>query len=962
MHVCAWIAILRLSAAAADATETWAVKAAQSLNDDAKGPVARVVELLVDMEKQLGKDAEDDDEINEQMLCWCKNSKKERTQLVADNTETSGQLREEIESLRAKSQELNTEIQDLSGEMNNEQKKLDEAIGMRKEDLKKFTATESSTMASIKALEGASVALGGAKSSTMQVNLDDESAVYKALKQSLNHRKGKHTILWAIHTKKERKVLEDIISHERDIDLIQSKKRETAISAPGNVIQGAINSLTDTFKENLKSLQADENRDSAAHEAMKKEKKKSIKAQADMLEAKTQQLAAADERAANARVELDDAVEQLTGDTDFLGKLEQQCALHSKEYAARTATRKEELEAISQAKLVLTHDDAKDTFTRSLGHTKRPAEGKLGSRGLAEYKEERETQSLNSQMNAARKASYGSDIRYGEGLLQIKTKNKTSHTEAPKKIAQVSIHKEHGLKLDTDPHLTAAQKLAAIADRTTQLYKAKYYMEEQQKKKAAEEAKRLADLKAKAAKEHPVNETAEAQPEPRNKLGLTASEMKLRAAGMGEVSEGLVKMRQSLEMQQGEESARQEWCKDSIITTEKQLDIEKRRKADQQEQLEQIEMEIRTLQAQVRGLTRAQMDADIELAKAGIDRKKASTGFQKTVNDQELTKKLLNQALGVLQAFYKKKKATASLIRRQMTGTTDFDRTIGSMRAAAGSVLGVDDQFDLGSAVAYENALETTPVRGRMALVQSKGKNATDNKTVQVQSKGRNATDNKTNISKPVAKSMLQDDSDDKYAPPPPPPPGFKKYSKGAASGGLLTMIQSLIDDAHAMVEESVKDETEAMKGYEAYVQAANDQTKKRQEAITNRRLEIGKNEEFKNEENIRLNETIAEVARLRQYDIDLYGVEGCDYLLKNYEVRFIERKEEIDKLKEAEAILGAQGGPAPPAKAEGEEEKKEEPAEQVETEAHAVEGGVELESNAHSGERAVVHMASGGV
>merc|ERR1719263_1591542 len=111
------------------------------------------------------------------------------------------------------------------------------------------------------------------------------------------------------------------------------------------------------------------------------------------------------------------------------------------------------------------------------------------------------------------------------------------------------------------------------------------------------------------------------------------------------------------------------------------------------------------------------------------------------------------------------------------------------------------------------------------------------------------------------------------------------------------------------MVEESVKDETEAMKGYEAYVQAANDQTKKRQEAITNRKLEIGKNEEFKNEENIRLNETIAEVARLRQYDIDLYGVEGCDYLLKNYEVRFIERKEEIDKLKEAEAILGAGGG-----------------------------------------------------
>merc|ERR1719298_350691 len=99
------------------------------------------------------------------------------------------------------------------------------------------------------------------------------------------------------------------------------------------------------------------------------------------------------------------------------------------------------------------------------------------------------------------------------------------------------------------------------------------------------------------------------------------------------------------------------------------------------------------------------------------------------------------------------------------------------------------------------------------------------------------------------------------------------------------------------------------MKDYEGYVGSTNDLTKKRQEAITNRRLEIGKNEQFANEEKIRLNETIQEKARLRQYNIDLYGVEGCQFLLKNYEVRFIERKEEIDSLKEAEAILGAGGG-----------------------------------------------------
>lgn len=953
MHVGAWLVLLRLTVAVSDASESWGLRATASLSDETQGPVARVVELLVDMEKQLGKDAEEDEEINEVMECWCTKSKKEREALVTENTERSGQLREEIESLRGKSQGLNTEIQDLTSEMNAEEKKLDEAIGMRKGDLAKFTATEASTMASIKALEGASAALGGARSSSMQVNLDDESPVYKALKQSLNH--GKHAILWAIHTKKERKILEDIISHEHDIDLMSTgvtasliQSRRKAVSAPGNVIQGTINSLTDTFKANLKQMQSDENRDQAAHEAMKKEKKKSIKAQADMLEAKTQQLAAADERAANARVELDDAVEQLDGDTEFLQKLEQQCALHRKEYAVRTSTRKDELEAISQAKLVLTADDAKDTFTRSLGHTKRTE--KLGSRGLAEYKEERESKSLNSQVNAARKSTFGSAARYGEGLLQI------DHAEAPqKKMAQVSIHKAKGLKLDTAgaavtgvaaaAHLSESQKLANLADHTMQLYKAKYYMQEQQQEKAAAEAKRKAALEAQAAREHHDHPESK---EPRNKLGLTASEMKVRAAGMAQVKEGLVKMRQSLEMQQGEESARQEWCKDEIITTEKQLDIVSRRKADQEEQLEQIEMEIGKLQAQVRGLTRAQYDSDVELAKGGIDRKKANTVFQKTVMDQKLTQRLLKQALTVLEAFYKKKKAKSSLIRQQVTGTTDFDRTVGSMRAAASSVLGLDDKLDLSSAVAYENALAVGPsTGGHMALVQS-----------------NNATSNKTQVSKVNATSkanttaMLQDDSDDKYEPPAPPPAGFKKYRKSAGSGGLLVMIQGLIDDAQAMIEESVKDETEAMKGYEDYVTSSNAQTKKRQEAITNRKIEIGKNEEFANEEKIRLNETVHEKARLRQYDIDLYGVEGCQYLLKNYEIRFVERKEEIDKLKEAEAILGAEAAASPEHKDPTEAKEEAGEHEEVETEAHAVDGGVELEAS--DGEHAVVKMASG--
>merc|ERR1719387_1923425 len=111
------------------------------------------------------------------------------------------------------------------------------------------------------------------------------------------------------------------------------------------------------------------------------------------------------------------------------------------------------------------------------------------------------------------------------------------------------------------------------------------------------------------------------------------------------------------------------------------------------------------------------------------------------------------------------------------------------------------------------------------------------------------------------------------------------------------------------MIDEAVAGETQSMTDYETYVKEQNDMTNNRNSGIVDREMEHGKLEKFTLEEEVALNETLAVRAEVRQYNIDLYGVEGCQFLLKNYEVRFISRKEEIDSLKEAEAILGAGGG-----------------------------------------------------
>lgn len=161
--------------------------------------------------------------------------------------------------------------------------------------------------------------------------------------------------------------------------------------------------------------------------------------------------------------------------------------------------------------------------------------------------------------------------------------------------------------------------------------------------------------------------------------------------------------------------------------------------------------------------------------------------------------------------------------------------------------------------------------------------------------------------SKDIRSRYQNKDPDDRA----PPPPGFKAYKSSAMQGGVTSMINQIVEDTDAMIAEAVEHETHSMEGYESYVADANAQTRERQEQIVNRRMEIGKLEQFNQEAKLRLSDTIHLIALLRQKDIDLYGVEGCQYLLKNYESRFMERREEIDSLKEAQAILGVSGGNA---------------------------------------------------
>merc|ERR1712178_218623 len=69
----------------------------------------------------------------------------------------------------------------------------------------------------------------------------------------------------------------------------------------------------------------------------------------------------------------------------------------------------------------------------------------------------------------------------------------------------------------------------------------------------------------------------------------------------------------------------------------------------------------------------------------------------------------------------------------------------------------------------------------------------------------------------------------------PPPPPGFEAYKKNAAAGGVMGMIQQIINDAKAMEAEAIRSEEDAQKAYEDFVKETNGSIEAKNKDIVNK-------------------------------------------------------------------------------------------------------------------------------
>jgi len=325
-------------------------------------PVSKVITLLKDMLKQLEKEAEEDEEIYDQLACWCETNDKEKTKAVGDAETHIQDLTTKIEEMTAGSARLNTEIKNLEKEVAENQEALDQATAIREKQMAEFNAEEKDLLQSVSALKSAVTVLskhhGGA---LMQV----PRSHILGIAATVEHEMQKHSsLLQGILTHSQKRVVQAFIQSPEDYFDASPTFKQSYAPQSGEIF-GILKQMKETFETNLSDSQKEELANQKAYEDLKSAKAEEIAAGQAQVDAKTQELATTDEKLAQAKEDIEDTKNNLSADEEFLLMLKEKCSTTDAEWEERQKTRQLEMEACSKALAVLSSDDAHDLFSKT---------------------------------------------------------------------------------------------------------------------------------------------------------------------------------------------------------------------------------------------------------------------------------------------------------------------------------------------------------------------------------------------------------------------------------------------------------------------------------------------------------------------------------------------------------------------------------------------------------------------
>jgi hypothetical protein len=133
-------------------------------------------------------------------------------------------------------------------------------------------------------------------------------------------------------------------------------------------------------------------------------------------------------------------------------------------------------------------------------------------------------------------------------------------------------------------------------------------------------------------------------------------------------------------------------------------------------------------------------------------------------------------------------------------------------------------------------------------------------------------------------------------------PPAQAEYAKSKGATGIITMIETLIEESKTLEAEASKGEASAQASYEEFMKDSTASVEALSADIANKSEDMAKADMAKTTAADDLKATIADLLTLGEYAQELH--KKCDFLLKNFDLRQSSRTQELEALAQAKAIF----------------------------------------------------------
>jgi hypothetical protein len=356
-------------------------------------PIRKVVKLVTSMKATAEKEAESDKEAYDKFVCWADTNEVKKEKTIEDE-KANVQIQEAfVETSSGTSASLSAEIKDLKSDIADAKEALAEAEELRVKESDNFQAEEADMKETIGLLKEALTALSFLQKQRSNVAKVDQAAALLQVRQVVTHiahnprykamQRDLYDMLGSLETvtakqvnhrgsslRGESALVQDFLKGDDDpVDesgLSGAAAGAKSYNKQSGPVVGILKEMQDEFERDLAKAQKEDFAALVTFQTLKATKTAEMTTAAKQKSLKESEVAELDAEIAEAKESITASNATITPAQKYLTNLVKRRTSEDEEYAERDKTRTEEITALGEVTTVLTDEDARILFAKTI--------------------------------------------------------------------------------------------------------------------------------------------------------------------------------------------------------------------------------------------------------------------------------------------------------------------------------------------------------------------------------------------------------------------------------------------------------------------------------------------------------------------------------------------------------------------------------------------------------------------